>query len=226
MKNAAVVISWPEPSGSMRSIRQAEGERSQPETNPFNQEYIDRLRIGEPETQKHFTRYFGRLLRIKARGRMRCPHLVEEVCQETLLRVLTLVRRGGVDRPERLAALVNSICNHVLLETFRRENRACPIPDNFPEPVDGAVAPDCTLMVQEGQRQVRRVLDGLPEKDRELLRQLFLEERDRDEVCRTFQVDREYLRVMLYRAKTRFRDSFEGAAEGASGSSVGRCKMA
>ena len=226
MKNAAIVISWPERSASTGSNRRAEQEQNQPEVNPFNHEYLDRLRIGEPETQRHFTRYFGRLLRIKARGRMRCSHLVEEVCQESLLRVLTLVRRGGVDRPERLAALVNSICNHVLLETFRRENRACPIPENFPEPVDESVGPDCSLMIREGQQQVRRVLEGLPEKDRELLRQLFLEERDRDEVCRTFQVDREYLRVMLHRAKTRFRDAFEDTVQSVSGAPMGGCRMA
>lgn len=221
MKNVAVVVNWPESSVPATSVRPPAQERIQPEANPFNREYIERLKIGDPDTQRHFTRYFGRLLTIKARSRVRCPHLVEEVRQETILRVLTLVRRGGIEHPERLSALVNSICNHVLLETFRRETRACPIPENFPEPIDETVAPDSDLMRREGQRQVRRVLEDLPEKDRDLLRQLFLEERDRDEVCRTFRVDREYLRVMLHRAKTRFRAAFENAVETMNASSFG-----
>jgi RNA polymerase sigma-70 factor (ECF subfamily) len=34
---------------------------------------------------------------------------------------------------------------------------------------------------------------------------VFLEERDKDEVCRDFGVDRNYLRVLLHRAKQTFK---------------------
>ena len=55
---------------------------------------------------------------------------------------------------------------------------------------------------------VRRVLDGLAERDRSLLRAVFLEERDKDEVCTELGVDRDYLRVLLHRAKASFRTSY------------------
>jgi RNA polymerase sigma-70 factor (ECF subfamily) len=38
-----------------------------------------------------------------------------------------------------------------------------------------------------------------------LLREIFLDERDKDEVCRDFGVDRDYLRVLLHRAKQSFK---------------------
>ena len=47
------------------------------------------------------------------------------------------------------------------------------------------------------------------ERDRDLLRAIFLEEKEKDEICREFGVDREYLRVLLHRAKERFRLSFQ-----------------
>jgi RNA polymerase sigma-70 factor, ECF subfamily len=34
---------------------------------------------------------------------------------------------------------------------------------------------------------------------------VFLDERDRDDVCREFGVEREYLRVLLHRAKQEFK---------------------
>src|SRR5689334_6471817 len=89
----------------------------------FNRDYVRRLREGDRETQRHFTRYFGPLLNIKVRNRVRSEHLREEVRQETFLRVLHIVRRDGVEHPERLGGLVNSICNHVLQEVFRAESR-------------------------------------------------------------------------------------------------------
>jgi RNA polymerase sigma-70 factor (ECF subfamily) len=62
------------------------------------------------------------------------------------------------------------------------------------------------------------VLEELPAKDRELLRMVFYEDVDRAQICRSFRVDREYLRVLMHRAKTRFRECMqrryaEGRAE-------------
>jgi RNA polymerase sigma-70 factor (ECF subfamily) len=178
----------------------------------FNQEYLQRLRDGDPETQRHFTRYFGELLNIKLRNRVRSPHLIEEVRQETFLRVLLIVRRDGIAHPDRLGAFVNSVCNNVVLEVFRNETRSLPMPESVPEVMDEAPNPEAAAFSIEQKSQIRRILEALPAKDRDLLRQIFLEERDKDEVCKTFQVDREYLRVLLHRAKARFRAALEQAA--------------
>jgi len=178
----------------------------------FNQEYLQRLRDGDPETQRHFTRYFGELLNIKLRNRVRSPHLIEEVRQETFLRVLLIVRRDGIAHPDRLGAFVNSVCNNVVLEVFRNETRSLPMPESVPEVMDEAPNPETAAFSIEQKSQIRRILEALPAKDRDLLRQIFLEERDKDDVCKTFQVDREYLRVLLHRAKARFRAALEQAA--------------
>jgi RNA polymerase sigma-70 factor (ECF subfamily) len=42
---------------------------------------------------------------------------------------------------------------------------------------------------------------------------LFFEERDKDDICRTLNVDRNYLRVLLHRAKAKFRDRFLSDAD-------------
>jgi len=49
------------------------------------------------------------------------------------------------------------------------------------------------------------ILLGLEPRDRLLLKAVFLDERDRDEVCREFGVERDYLRVLLHRAKQEFK---------------------
>ena len=53
--------------------------------------------------------------------------------------------------------------------------------------------------------KVREILLDLPVRDRSLLKAVFLDERDREEICREFGVDREYLRVLLHRAKQDFK---------------------
>jgi RNA polymerase sigma-70 factor, ECF subfamily len=182
------------------------------EVTSFDQEYLHRLKDGDSETQRHFTRYFGELLSIKLRNRVRSPHLIEEVRQETFLRVLLIVRRDGIDHPERLGAFVNSVCNNVVREMFRSESRSAQMPETAPDVVDEGPSPETILFSRQRKSQVWKILESLPEKDRDLLRQVFLEERDKDEICRAFDVDREYLRVLLHRAKARFRNALQQAA--------------
>jgi RNA polymerase sigma-70 factor, ECF subfamily len=55
---------------------------------------------------------------------------------------------------------------------------------------------------------VRRVLQTLPPRDADLLRAVFLEEGDKDEVCARFGVERDYLRVLLHRAKEKFKTNY------------------
>ena len=49
---------------------------------------------------------------------------------------------------------------------------------------------------------------SLPERDRTILRAVFLEEREKDEVCREIGVTRDYIRVLLHRAKQSFREAY------------------
>jgi DNA-directed RNA polymerase specialized sigma24 family protein len=65
------------------------------------------------------------------------------------------------------------------------------------------------LVTKQSIERVREILDEMPRKDRDLLRAIFLDEKEIDEVCREFQVDREYLRVLLHRAKARFKAIYE-----------------
>jgi len=68
---------------------------------------------------------------------------------------------------------------------------------------------DGMLVTKESAERVRRILDGLPKRDRELLRSIFLEEKEKDTVCQEFGVDREYLRVLVHRAKDKFKALYE-----------------
>jgi RNA polymerase sigma-70 factor, ECF subfamily len=176
----------------------------------FDAPYVERLRSGDFRTQEHFVAYFGELIQLKLRARLRTPQAIEDVRQETFARVFAALRTpDGIRQPERLGAFVNSICNNVLLEHYRASSRHSSIEDepeqDFPDPVIdvlGAVA------ARQMEEKVRQILEELPDRDRRLIRAVFLEERDKDEVCREFNVDRDYLRVLLHRAKQSFKSLY------------------
>ena len=176
----------------------------------FDKAYVDRLRAGDAQTEGHFVAYFGQLLRVLLRARMLPPDRVEDLTQETFRRVLVALRRdGAVRQPERFGAFVNSICKNALHEHERSGRRTEPLADGHFELPDKLPDAHAELVSRESREQVRRVLDGLPRKDRDLLREVFFLEKDKDEICRERGVDREYLRVLLHRAKSRFRSDYE-----------------
>jgi len=171
----------------------------------FDAEYVDRLINFDAETERDFVAYFGELLAIKLRSRLRAPELIQDAIQETFLRVLRTLRQSGIESPEALGSFVNSVCTNVLFEVYRSQSRvADPVEDSASQEKSA----DDQMVDEEARGEVRQVLSELPEKDRKILRWLFFEERDKGEVCRLLQVDREYLRVLVHRAKQRFRTDY------------------
>jgi RNA polymerase sigma-70 factor (ECF subfamily) len=178
---------------------------------------VERLREGDPSTELHFVTYFDQLLRIKLRARMLASETVEDLRQETYIRVFVKLREDGIRQPERLGAFVNSTCNNVLMEFYRSSSRTSPWDDSYLEVPDHAVDTEGFLITKQMKQRVRQVIGELPKKDRDLLRALFLEEKDKDEVCKQFGVDRDYFRVLLHRAKDKFRVLYEIDREALSG---------
>ena len=176
----------------------------------FDASYVEKLCAGDGATQEHFTTYFSALLQIKLRSRLRSPQAAEDVRQETFARVLTVLRRdGGLRQPERLGAFVNTVCNNVLFEQYRSASRSDSLDEeNSVEPVDQGKDALEIASSRQIATKVREILLELPERDRALLQAVFLDESERDEVCRKFGVDREYLRVLLHRAKQGFKQEY------------------
>jgi RNA polymerase sigma-70 factor (ECF subfamily) len=173
----------------------------------FDASYVTKLRAGDASTEQHFITYFSELILLKLRPRLRRPEQVEDVKQETFSRTLSLIRsEGGLRHAERLGPLVNSICNNVLMEQYRSASRVEALEDETAQQLIETRPNALSKVISDDTRNlVRQVLDGLKERDRSLLRAVFLEERDKDEVCAEFGIDRDYLRVLLHRAKGSFR---------------------
>jgi RNA polymerase sigma-70 factor (ECF subfamily) len=173
---------------------------------PFDAEYVRKLTTGDPEIETHFVEYFSGLLFAKLRFHLRSGQEIQEFQQEVFLRVLRFLRGGQtLHKPERLGAFVNSVCSNVLMEHFRQKSRVVQFDEHTPEPRDSRTDLEKDLVTDETRRRVRSMINELAPKDRRILQALFVDDREKDSVCQEFGVTRSHLRVLLHRARERFR---------------------
>jgi len=133
-----------------------------------------------------------------------CPD-VDDVVQESILRFLRAERRQSIRNTEELGAFLNGVCRNVILE-YRRKARREPIADpDIPIP-DPGIRPEAEVL------ELRDAIDGglaeLAERDRGILRALYLEGQEKDEICREWNMTDAQFRVVLFRAKERFRRAY------------------
>ena len=178
-------------------------------STPSSGDYVRQLQQGIHEVEEHFARFYGPMIVRDLRKRIRSLALIEDIRQETLLRVLKAIRtsENTLRNPERFRAYVMGVCNNVRREFTRAESRHvaseqhCMIPDHRPDA-------EKKIALKQLQGDVRRTLNRIPEKDNAALSMLFLQELPRTEICAQLGVDDAYFRVILHRAKSQFRKQY------------------
>jgi RNA polymerase sigma-70 factor (ECF subfamily) len=194
----------------MNALAVAKGEQGL-EFFAFDASYVEKLRAGDEHIEGHFVNYFSELIRLKLCSRLNSKEAIEDVRQETFMRVLTQLRgKGGLRQPDRLGPFVNSVCNHVLFEHYRSQKRTGATIDDEVEATTAGREPSALSLLEakDTERLVRQILNQVPERDRRLLHSVLLEERNKDEVCAEFGITRVYLRVLLHRAKLSFKSCY------------------
>jgi RNA polymerase sigma factor (sigma-70 family) len=173
----------------------------------FDEAYLTRLRNGDEETAKHFYTYFKNLLRRWLWGKF-TREQEEELIDAAITAAYTKISAGQPRQPARLPAYVTGICVNLTRLALR------PTFNQPGDDIEGVQIADVSrnaedrLLAQEKAREVRKVLGTLTARDRQILSALFYQGKHRDEVCQAFAIDREQLRLILFRARKRFQENW------------------
>jgi RNA polymerase sigma-70 factor, ECF subfamily len=174
----------------------------------FDEEYLRRLGARDPATESHFVSYFSERLKVTLRARGVDSHTIDDVRQETFCRVWLAVQSGNVHNPQGFGSYVYSVCKNVLSESRREEFRNQCDPLDSTDVADGHLSLEELMQQEENGKLIQEILATLPERDRHILQARFFEEKENDDVCVQFGVDRDYLRVLLHRALNRFGELY------------------
>lgn len=175
---------------------------------------VARIAAGDRRAEHDFVRQYERGVRALVRRRCR-PNdpVVDDLAQDVLARVLERLRAGAIRDAAALPAYVQSTIVYATSAEYRtrRSTDSATLIEDMPAP-DNPVE---RLGSEQLAAMLRELLKQLPvARDREVLVRFYLDEQDKDEVCRSLGIDASHFHRVVFRARERFRELLRRAGHG------------
>jgi RNA polymerase sigma-70 factor (ECF subfamily) len=138
--------------------------------------------------------------------------LAQELCQETLIIILSRLRTQPLEDPDKLPAFVAQVARNLVIAERRKERRRRTDVDS--DAIDGVVD-QSRSQEEDAQREsaasaIRTVLAEMKSvRDRTLLVRYYLRDEDKKDICRELGLTEPSFNVVMFRARSRFLELLE-----------------
>jgi RNA polymerase sigma-70 factor, ECF subfamily len=139
--------------------------------------------------------------------RVRDPEVAADILQDAAVTTLEKLRMGEIAHPENLGGYLYRVAlNH--LRNHRRKDRSAlssvEALDELPASENDVDWED--FAGRQWATAARRMLEEMPvARDREVLVRFYLDDEDREKICRELQLSEEHFNRVIFRARNRFR---------------------
>jgi RNA polymerase sigma factor (sigma-70 family) len=166
---------------------------------------VDLIRAGDPSGLEQLYAIFAKGVRFFL-WRQLGPQDLDDKVHDVFLIITQSIQRGDLREPDRLMGYVRTIVRRQVaahIETAvqsRRNHRPIDhltITDRQPDPEHSVIA-------REGREVAMRVLNGLPQRDRDVLVRFYLREQSAVDICRDLGLTETQFRLIKSRAKARY----------------------
>ncbi len=137
---------------------------------------------------------------------------MQDLVQETLLVVIQRLRGDGIEDPEKLAAFAAQTARNLAIASLRKTERQRTDVDSEATERNADTSRGVEAIAEdfEAALAVRALLRELPQpRDRLMLKRFYLEDHDKDIICKEMQLSEAAFNQALSRARRRFRQILE-----------------
>ena len=172
---------------------------------------LQRIAAGDAAAERAFALLYGPRVRVLMRRHCRgFESQADDLVQDVLANVLERLRVGAIRDARAVAAYLHAAAVRAAAHA-RRKMR--PADDLAQHPhVAAPDSPPLALYRQQLAQVLRDSLESLPvARDRRLLRQFYLDEHPKEQICAELNIEPAHFHRVMFRARERFRDLLERA---------------
>lgn len=175
-------------------------------------ELAHRIRAGDRQAEADLTRRLTQgitQIAVKLTGDFA---VAQEICQETLIIILTRLRSQPLDDPEKLPAFVAQTARNLVFAERRKQRRRRTDTDStqVEEAPDTSEPQDRDVERESSAAAIRTVLSEMRSvRDRTVLVRYYLREEDKKTICAELDMSESAFNVVLFRARARFLELLE-----------------
>jgi RNA polymerase sigma-70 factor (ECF subfamily) len=175
---------------------------------------VARIAGGDRTAESEFVRRFERGVRALVRRHCRPGDpIVDDLVQDVLTGVIERLRTGAIRDSGALAGYVQAAAVYATTAEYRR--RRPTQSDATIENLADSDTPTARLEATQMSTMLRTLLAEMPvARDREILARFYLDEQDKDDVCRVLDIDPAHFHRVVFRARERFRTLLEQSGIG------------
>ncbi len=143
--------------------------------------------------------------------RVRDPELAADILQDAAVTTLEKLRSGEIARPENLGGYLYRVALNHLRNHRRKDRSAVSSADALDELPSSDSEENCAdIGGRQWASMARRMLEEMPvARDREILVRFYLDDEDKDSICRRLQLSEDHFNRVIFRARNRFREFIE-----------------
>jgi RNA polymerase sigma-70 factor, ECF subfamily len=167
---------------------------------------VERLRGGDPSGMEELYGIFAKGVRYYIWRQLGSQDLDDKV-HDIFLIITQSIQRGDLREPDRLMGYVRTVLRRQVaayIESAMHVRRNQVELDPGLNLADHQISPERRAMEQQNQEVARRVLGGLPKRDREVLVRFYLNEQTPEQICREMGLTETQFRLIKSRAKARY----------------------
>lgn len=167
---------------------------------------VESVRHGHPEGLDQLYRLFARGIRFHL-CRQLGPQELDDKVHDTFLLIVNVIQKGDLREPERLTGFVRTIVRRQIAayinENVHKRREEVDL-ETGARLRDFSWNPEQSAMSQETRLLIKRVLERMTSRDREILTRFYLYEQSQEQICEDMDLTDTQFRLLKSRAKARF----------------------
>jgi RNA polymerase sigma-70 factor, ECF subfamily len=178
-----------------------------PAQSPDCAALVSRVRAGDPAAVEELYDLFGRTVRYFLLRRLNADEIDDQL-HDCFVAVLEAIHDGQLREPERLMGYVRTVVRRKIAtsisSTARQRRTRVQLDDALPSLCDRQEDPERGMFSRQQIEIARKVLEGVTQRDREILRRFYVLEQSHEQIRAAMGLSYTQFRLLKSRAKARF----------------------